>query len=160
MKAEADFAERENKAKIAMQEKLLAINSELLIRQKKLNVLSWLVVSLASGIIFFLVKTYRRNKRLNALLDERVKERTKELEVSRKELFSSLKLQGFLVKRVLDGTLKHINTIRGLCKTALLDPDGAHVPDYFNRIDKASIATEEYLKAIMNDDAAFVRDGV
>ena len=73
MKIEAEHLEKENKAKIESQAKILALNEEVILRQKYLNVVIGLVALLLVALATVLVKINNQTRRLNQLLDKKVK---------------------------------------------------------------------------------------
>src|SRR5688572_19806781 len=83
MKAEAEYQERENRSRIESQNKILALNKEVIYRQKIANASVGAIAVLVIILSVILAKNNRHKQLINRLLDERVKERTRELEMNR-----------------------------------------------------------------------------
>lgn len=149
MKAEATVRQRENEVKIATQEQLLGLNKELLKRQRVLNLLTWVVVALATIIILYLVRNYKRNRILNILLNQRVRERTQELEATQKGLTATLRTQEHGLQRVASEVLKYTATVKGLCGVARNESSQSHAMEYFDRIDEASCQLHGYVQSTL-----------
>src|SRR5690606_18399395 len=69
MKVEAEYRERENRAKIESQNEILALNNKVIRWQKYLNVGIGIVVLLLIAIIMLLFKRYRHKQLMNKMLD-------------------------------------------------------------------------------------------
>jgi signal transduction protein with GAF and PtsI domain len=82
MKIEADHVEKESKAKIKSQTKILELHKQLISRQAYLNVFIGVVAALLIALAIVLVKINKHKQRLNLLLDSWVKERTEDLKLN------------------------------------------------------------------------------
>ncbi len=121
MKVEADYMEQENKAKLEAQEKILILSTDTINRQRILNVVVCLVAALCVALVFVLVQNVKNKKRANMLLEQKVKERTMELEVNHNELLKSMEERNQQIKRISAEVKSSMATIRGLCKLSLQD---------------------------------------
>ena len=68
MKVEADYMERENKAKLEAQEKILMLNNDMIIKQRVLNVVVGIVAFLSIAFVIVLVQRVKHKKHANSLL--------------------------------------------------------------------------------------------
>lgn len=87
MRTEAEFLEYENEEKLEAQAAMLMLKSAVIQEQRKLNAVS---VALAIVLLVLLVglwRGYLNRKRVSLLLEERVMERTKELEAAMRSFF-------------------------------------------------------------------------
>lgn len=138
MNVQAEYLQRENKAKIEAQDKILALNNDVISRQRVLNIIVGLVAVLSFALVFTLIQNVKQKKRVNALLEQRVKERTMELETNHNELLKSLDERNQQVKRVSAEVKSSMATIRGLCKLTSQDANVVNAGQYIDKIERAS----------------------
>jgi len=138
MKVEADYMEQENKAKLEAQEKILVISKDTINRQRVLNVVIGLVAVLSVVLVFVLVQNVKNKKHANVLLEQKVKERTMELEVNHNELLKSMEERNQQIKRISAEVKSSMATIRGLCKLSLQDVSVVNAGQYIDKIERAS----------------------
>ena len=138
MKVQAQFAERENLARIEVQANVLSLQQKGIESQKLLNLLAAAVILLTIILVILLYKSNRRKQRINVMLDQRVKERTFELERNRDELKHSHDEKVMVLKKVSSDLTSSWATLNGLSLLAAKDlPEAQAV--YF----KAAEATAE-----------------
>ena len=118
MTAEAEFRQRENNAKIKAQNEIILLKEEAIERQQRLNVVTGLLGSIILVFSIFLVRSVRRKKRINAVLEEKVRQRTLELELGRDELLKRFMEKEMNVSRATGMIAHSVSTIEGLCITA------------------------------------------
>jgi hypothetical protein len=80
MKIESKYLQKANDAKIAAQHEIILLREQALHRQALFNVVISLFALTAIALIMFLFKSYRMKKNINRLLEERIRERTHELD--------------------------------------------------------------------------------
>jgi tetratricopeptide (TPR) repeat protein len=150
MTAEAAFKERENNTKIASQQQIIFLNQGIIHRQKLLNIVTVLlaVVTLAFAVFVFL--SYKRKQHLNKLLEQKVRERTLELERSRDEMLKALEEKDLRMRQASYAITTSVNSIEGLCLTGRREVSLPLIHSYLQRIGNASRAivgnVEEYLR--------------
>ena len=115
MKIEADHIEKDSKGKINSQNKILALNEDIIERQEKLNAFAGMVATLLIVLAIILIKTNRQKQRLNALLDQRVTERTQELILNQDALHRMLKESEIMNKATASKINTCLATLKGLC---------------------------------------------
>jgi hypothetical protein len=135
MKIEAEHLEKENKAKIETQNKILALNQQVMVRQKYLNVFVGIVALLLVIITIMLVKSNRQKQRINSLLDKKVRERTQQLESNRDELQRACEERDILINKTSIDIRNALATIRGLCGVALKDIQDPTALQYMAKVD-------------------------
>ena len=150
MKVESDYIQRKTGAKIAAQAQVIHLNEEIIRRQASLNRLSWLVALLTTIIVLFLFKQYRRKKALNLLLDKKIKERTRQLEISRKELLLSLEQEKLKMQRVSSAISEQMNTLQGLCFIANRELSDPSAQILLGKIHSATIRMNGYLRTALD----------
>jgi tetratricopeptide (TPR) repeat protein len=150
MTAEADFKERENKAKIASQQQIISLNQGIIHRQKLLNIVATLLATVTLAFAVFLFLNYRRKQRLNQLLEQKVRERTMELEHSSDEMLRMLEEKDLRMRQASYAITTSVNSIEGLCLTGRREVSLPLIHSYLQRIGNASRAivgnVEEYLR--------------
>src|SRR5690606_176761 len=135
MKVEAEYRERENRAKIESQNEILALNNKVIRWQKYLNVGIGIVVLLLIAIIMLLFKRYRHKQLMNKMLDRQVFQRTRDLEFNRDVLYRACSERDqFLLKTSLD-LRPHLTTLQGLCSIGSKDLRDAKANEYFARME-------------------------
>ena len=149
MRVESQYLESENKAKIAEQAQVIHLNEEIMRRQRQLNFLYATVTLLASVIIVVLFRDYCRKKSLNAFLHKKVHERTRELEISQRELEVKARQQEIMLCRAYAGISAGIATLMGLCLTAREEIDDPVARGYMEKIDGASLKVKEFLESVV-----------
>jgi tetratricopeptide (TPR) repeat protein len=114
----AEFEERENLAKLATQTKIMEYQSALIGRQKILNILTCVIVLLAVGLIIVLIRNIWNKKRINLLLDLRIRERTSELETNRDQLLHAHDQQRIIISKLSSELVSTVATLKGLAIAA------------------------------------------
>lgn len=138
MKVEAQYLERENYAKIDAQSRILALNKEVILRQRLLNAFMGAVAVLLVILAVVLIRSNRQKRTNNQMLERKVKERTKELELNRDKLQRSLDERDFVFEKISTVIRSALATIRGLCSLGLTDMEAEDRGQYIRRIDKTS----------------------
>ncbi|MEX1240725.1 MAG: tetratricopeptide repeat protein [Cyclobacteriaceae bacterium] len=138
MKAEAEFQERENAARILAQNEVIALKEEIIGHQDILYKIAILLFFFFVGFVIVLFRSYRQRKAINAVLEKKIIERTHELEVSRDKWLKAFQERDLLLVRTwqaIGETIRHINGLCFLTSKEVSDPL-AH--SYFERIHTAS----------------------
>lgn len=119
MKIESEYIERTNKARITEQEQLLSLKDQIIERQRMLNALVGVMVSLLIMLLYVLYRSNSRKKLMAEILDSWVKERTAALESSysmHKQVFDA---KNAAVVKVFSSIGQYIATLKGLCAIGL-----------------------------------------
>jgi len=115
MKIEAGHIEKESKAKIESQNKILALNDDIIERQKYLNIFIGIVAALLIALAIILLRNNREKQRINHLLDQRVRERTQELQLNRDALHRAFQEREILIATTAAKINTSLATLKGLC---------------------------------------------
>jgi tetratricopeptide (TPR) repeat protein len=115
MKIEAGHIEKESKAKIETQNKILALNEDIIERQKYLNIFIGIVAVLLIALAIVLLRNNRQKQRINHLLDQRVRERTQELQLNRDALHRAFQEREILITTTAARINTSLATLKGLC---------------------------------------------
>lgn len=119
MRIESERLEKENLRKLEAQNEILVLNQYIIDRQKTINRLSLLVILIAAGLVIVLYRTYQQKKRINAFLDGKIGERTRELYMSNEQLSKAFYERDLMLHHA-DTTYKTLATrIEGLYLNAL-----------------------------------------
>jgi hypothetical protein len=138
MKVEAEYLERENKAKIEAQAKIMELSDNVITRQRAINIGVCIVALLSIAIVVVLTQNVKQKKLANLLLEQRVKERTSALEANHVELLKSLEERNQQVKKITAEIKSSMATIRGLCQLSLQDASLMHTGQYIHKIERTS----------------------
>jgi tetratricopeptide (TPR) repeat protein len=138
MKVEAQYLERENNAKIQAQAKILELSNDIISRQKALNIGVCIVAILSIAIVVVLMQNVKQKRLANYLLEEKVKQRTIELEANRTELLKSLEERNQQMKRLSTEVKSSMATIKGLCQLSVKDFGMLSNGQYIDRIERAT----------------------
>jgi tetratricopeptide (TPR) repeat protein len=134
-KVQTEYAERENQKTIASQKQILALNAELINRQKQQTIFIAVIALLLLLLAGVFYKNYRDKLIANRRLDEKVKERTEELRHSHQSLDKSFGLQQLTMQQVWQEGQSILSSIKGLCHLALLDLQEAKAKEYVAKVD-------------------------
>ena len=151
MKTEAEYMERENTAKIATQSEIILLKEEMINRQWILNIVTGFLGFMTLTFLIFLFRNYQQKKNLNLMLDKKIEERTRELELSRDELLNAFKERDILIYRASEGITETINTIKGLCFIGIKDVSDPVARSYIDKIDKTSHHLASHLKSLFQE---------
>lgn len=123
MKLEAEHLEKQNQARIAAQNEILELKDTAIKRQILLNILIGVVAVMAVSLTIILFRSNRRKQITNFVLNERVKERTMQLEENREMLIGTLNEKNMSIEKTSGQLRKTLASIRGLCEVGLLEID-------------------------------------
>ncbi|HZB14374.1 MAG TPA: hypothetical protein VE467_15140, partial [Chryseolinea sp.] len=141
-----EYQERENRGRIESQNKILALNEEVMYRQKIVNASVGAIACLVIGISLMLAKNNREKRLRNKLLDEQVMERTKELEMNRDALQRAWQERDVLISKASSDIQSSIATIKGLCSIGSKEIDHPLATEYWKQLDN----TSNGLSAVLN----------
>lgn len=153
---QVDYQEKENLEKIASQDQEIS-------RRNTLLYLSVVIIILISIILFILYRINQLRRKTNRelaeakrtieqqnnVLEEKVRERTKELKEANAALMkSNTDLDNFIYKTSHDirGPLA---TLQGMCNVALIDINDQKSRDYFDKIGKTAFRLNEILSKLL-----------
>ena len=146
MRVESEYLERENKALIVSQAKILSLNDEVIFRQRFINAFVGIIALLLVALSYVLIRSNRRKRAANIFLEQKVRERTMELEQSNDALVRSLEEQTIVFQKLSSEMKSFIATIKGLCSLSLTDSETANGGQYIRKIE----ATSDQLLGIVN----------
>jgi tetratricopeptide (TPR) repeat protein len=135
---QANYAERENIKTINAKDEILALNAQLIARQKQQTVFIAVIALLLFLLAGVFYKNYRDKLLANHRLDEKVKERTEELRASHHRLDKSFSLQKLTMQQVWQEGQSILGSIKGLCHVALLDLEEVKAKEYVTKVDDST----------------------
>ena len=138
MRVEAQFKDRESKERIDAQTKILALREDVINRQRLLNVIVGLVAFLLIILILVLIQNVKQKKRANSLLEDKVKERTIELELNHKLLLKAMQERNVQFQRMSSEIKSSLATIKGLGVLVSHDVGTTNVSNYLAKIEETS----------------------
>jgi tetratricopeptide (TPR) repeat protein len=139
MRIHAEHLEKENKARIESQNKILALNGEVIRQQKIANISIGGVAALLVLLTILLAKNNHQRRKMNALLDSKVKERTRELEMNQDTLQRAWHERDVLIEKASEGIQSSIATIRGLSSLGKIEIDHPKASEYWSELNMTSI---------------------
>lgn len=138
MKLDAEYQERENKAKIASQEQILSLKERVIRQQNITNIIIGGIALLLIMLATILYRANRQKRMINKILDQKVNERTIALEKSRETLLQA----SMDVDELIESTSIDINTslqtIKLLCTHGLQKVNDPNARQYISKIDSTS----------------------
>jgi signal transduction histidine kinase len=152
MAVHAENEERENQSKIEAQEKVLDLKEEIITRQTILNILAVSIALLLVALIFILYRNNAQKKRNNKLLEEKVKERTVELQESFDMMQRIYKEQDEIVLKASNDMKNPLNTLKGLCEVAAKEFDDEESSTYVKNISTIVDQIEEKINSLTKPD--------
>jgi tetratricopeptide (TPR) repeat protein len=138
MKVEADYMERENKAKLKAQESILMLSHDIIDRQRTLNIVAGIVVALSTALVVVLIQNVKRKKRANGLLEQKIKERTIELELNHNLLLKSFHERDVQFQKMSTEIKSSLATIKGLGVLVAHDLNTHSGSSYLAKIEETS----------------------
>jgi tetratricopeptide (TPR) repeat protein len=124
MRVQAEYMERENKNRIASQQQMLDLKDEIIVRQNSLIILAGMVSILLIFIAYVLCKSNMQRKRANQSLDQKVAERTKELESSYNQMRKKLEEEDMIIEKTIADIRSVVATMKGLRSLSLKENMG------------------------------------
>lgn len=121
MKLEAAHLEKQNQARIAAQNEVLALKDSAIERQIALNILVGIVAVMAVLLAVSLFRSNLQKQRINLVLDERVKERTRQFEENSVMLKGALNEKNISIEKTSEQLRNTLASIKGVCEVGLLD---------------------------------------
>jgi hypothetical protein len=115
------FAQKENLQRLDSQSKILILQYESIQAQRLLIFSYGTIAVMTIGIALLLFRRNRQKQRINNLLDQRVKERTMELEKNRDELRRVNHSQLMILKKISSESISYLATMKGLANAAATD---------------------------------------
>jgi tetratricopeptide (TPR) repeat protein len=138
MNVHAEYLERENKSKIEAQAKVLELSNEAISRQRALNIVVAGVAILSIAFVIVLIQNVRQKKRANGLLEQRVKERTMELELNHNLLLKSFHERDVQFQKMSTEIKSSLATIKGLGVLVSHDVNTINGSNYLAKIEETS----------------------
>lgn len=148
MKIEADNMEKANQAKLASQNQILLLKEEAISRQIIVNVLVSLVAIISIVLLAIVFKNIRKKKMMNQLLELRVNERTKELELNRNELQRAFSERDLIIEKTAQSIRSSLASIKGICEVGLKDVSEPGARLYIQKIEETSDSLSNSLIAL------------
>ncbi|WP_276370538.1 tetratricopeptide repeat protein [Chryseolinea sp. H1M3-3] len=146
MKAEAAHLQREHRSKMEDQNKIVTLKEEVIFRQQVVNFFIGVVAVLVTILALILAKRNKQKQFINSLLDEKVRQRTRELETNRDELQRAWRERDALITKAATDIRSSVATMKGLCFAGLKDIDHPKAPEYLQKMN----LTSDQLGCILN----------
>lgn len=134
MKISADYVTRENKMRIASQEQVLMLNKKVMNNQKLLNVFFGCMAVMAMLLVVLLFKSNKQKRMINKVLDEKVKQRTRQLEENQNALLRASEEKKIIIERTSLDMKSSLASIKGLCHVALHEVSDPDVKQYIIKV--------------------------
>ena len=135
MKAESEFVERESKARIDTQNKILKLNNEIIFRQQIANISFGLVALLGIIVAVMFARRNKAKQLANRLLDQKVVERTRELRSNQELIQRTLEEKAILVHKTTSELHSLIATTKGLCFLGSQEVDINRCQEYWRKLE-------------------------
>ena len=107
-------------------------------RQRIANTAIGGVAFLLVLLAIILVKYNHESRRANKLLDEKVQQRTAELELNQNALQRAWQERDMVINKACGDIKSSMATIKGLCFLGLKDIDHPKAPEYLHKMDNTS----------------------
>jgi tetratricopeptide (TPR) repeat protein len=121
MKIESDHLAMASRTKILEQEQLLALKDQVIKRQNTFNLMIGITTVLLLALLYVLHRSNRQRKSVNRVLDQKVKERTAELESNYLAFKKSFEENDITLNRTFADIKDSTSTIKELCTIGLMD---------------------------------------
>jgi len=120
MKIEADHRNQQNQIKIASQKAIILDKDQLIRTQTFMNVIAGILSAATMASLIFLFRIYKRKRDLNALLEQRVRLRTADLENEVGALVKLLKERELEMSKIKSAVSQTVGTMKGISKVLSL----------------------------------------
>ncbi|MBT1699343.1 tetratricopeptide repeat protein [Fulvivirgaceae bacterium PWU4] len=150
MKVETEYLERENNAKIASQAQILHLKEAVINRQQLLIVFACCMTVMLALLAVLLIRSNRRKKAINKILDERVRDRTRQLEQKQEALLHAHRENKILVERASYNMRSSLASIKGLCTTGVHDLGDPNARQYMVQVNMLSDHLESEVQRFQN----------
>lgn len=150
MKIEAEHLGRENKAKIESQTQILHLKEAIIDRQQLLNIFACCMTVMLALLVILLIRGNRQKRIMNRILDEKVKNRTKQFEERQEALLYAHREDKKLIKEASYRMKSAITSIKGLCTTGVHDLADPSARRYIDQVDTLSNHLESDVKTVEN----------
>lgn len=150
MKVETEYLERENKAKIESQAQSLQLKEVIISRQQLLIVFACCMTVMLASLAILLIRSNRRKKIINKILDERVKDRTKQLEEKHEALLNAHREHKILVEKTSYSMRSLLASMKGLCTTGVHDLADPNARQYIEQVNILSDHLESEVQRFQN----------
>lgn len=148
MRIEAEYMERENEAKIASQEQMLMLREAVIERQNLLNVFISLIAVILVILAIILFRSNNQRKMINQLLDLKVGERTRSLELNRNELLKAREERDLLLEKAAQNIRSSLASIKGICDIGRKDIEDTNALHYIREVDETTDFLSEMIQAL------------
>jgi tetratricopeptide (TPR) repeat protein len=138
MAVQVEYEQRENKAKLESQNKLLDLREHVIQRQQWLNILAGFTVLLLIALVAALYRNNKQKRKTNQLLDLKVQERTKALANSFQIIEKAYVAQSHLLVKASSNIRSPLSTMKGLCSLAMQEIDEPLTKAYLLKIDSTT----------------------
>jgi tetratricopeptide (TPR) repeat protein len=143
---ETEYTERENNAKIAHQQEVLKLQEETVRRQQWVIALVGVSVLLVAVVAWLLYRSNRMRKKVNALLESKVQERTYQLQESHSAILSQVEERKEEVAQAYNKLTALKATLKGVINIGKKETDPRSVNECLEEVDKAVDRMEEIAK--------------
>jgi C4-dicarboxylate-specific signal transduction histidine kinase len=115
-------------------------------RQQVVNAFTAISALLLTILTIKQIRSNRQKRAANIFLEQKVRERTRELEQSNDTLARSLDEQTVLLQKVSSNITSAVATIKGLCSLGLSDSETSYGGQYIRNIE----ATSDHLLSVVS----------
>jgi tetratricopeptide (TPR) repeat protein len=158
MKAESDYIERENKARIEAQNKIMSLNNEIIFRQRLANVAFALVAIFGVVLTIILARRYKAKQIANTLLDQKVSERTQELRAHHESIQRSLQENALTLKKTISELQNLVVRAEGLCILGQQEKDVDRFNDYWIKLSSTTTGIRTLIKRLAQTNSEVWRN--
>jgi hypothetical protein len=150
MSLEADYMEKENKMRLESQAQLMLLQEEVIQRQGIINLFIGSMALLLFLLAFVLIRSNRQRKRMNYILEEKVKQRTRQLQESYDSMLRSNEEHTLVAERASLDIKSSVLTLKGLCSVAIHDLKDERTNEYISKMSLTTDQIMEELKRFQN----------
>lgn len=138
MVVQAEYEEHENQEKIEAQNKMLALKEQSITRQYWLTALVGVVIILLGALAVLLNKGVQRKKRVNALLEQKVRERSEQLAANYNLMRKAFEEQRRYITKASGEMKAPLETLQALCEEAAHEVKSETAQQYLDQLNKTT----------------------
>jgi tetratricopeptide (TPR) repeat protein len=139
MREEAEFVTRESDEKMRAQQEVLRLKEDVIQNQKKVNLISTVLVVLSICLLILLWKNFQRRKKINVILDTKLRDRSKEFNEAHADLVREINDQKLILNQAANELQTSLHTMQRVLIMALTEVSEPIARNYLTLVEKTRL---------------------
>jgi tetratricopeptide (TPR) repeat protein len=151
LRVEAEFLAEESEAKLRAQNEVLLLKEDVIASHEKINLISAILTGVTTCLLFILWGNFKRKKKINALLDQRLQERSTEFNATHEGLLRTVRDRNTRMNQVASGIQQTLQMMQRLSITALKDISDPIARQYFDEMERTRHELADKIVFVIED---------